>query len=123
MTGEDEQVVGVDQAFLGVGVEEVVGMPDDELVQRGAGGHENADGAGAPTRAAKLLPGGRDRAGVSDEDRCLEAADVDAELEGVGADDSGDVTGAKSGLDLPPVKREVAGAVSAHALARVEARR
>src|SRR5438105_407883 len=58
VTGEDEQIVRVDQAFLGVGAEEVVGMPDDELIERGAGRHENTDGAGAPTRAAKLLPRG-----------------------------------------------------------------
>src|SRR6266851_5812518 len=61
VAGEQEQVVRVDQALLGVRAEEVIGVADDELVERRAGGYEHPDRAGTTSRSAELLPGRRDR--------------------------------------------------------------
>ena len=123
VAGEEQEVVGVDQPLLRIGAEEVLGVADDELVERRARRDEHADRAGPPPRPAQLLPGGRDGPRVADEDRGLQAADVDAQLERVGADDAGDLAAAQAGLDLPPVQGQVAGAVAAHALGGVEPRR
>src|SRR5437773_2679012 len=54
--------------------------------------------------------------------RALQAADVDAELERVGAHHARDLSVPQAGLDLAPVKREIAGAISAHPFRRVEPR-
>src|SRR6266849_10693089 len=51
VAGEQEQVVRVDQSFLGVRAEEVIGMANDELVERRARGHEHPDRAGATPRS------------------------------------------------------------------------
>src|SRR5713101_8201001 len=80
MAGEQEQVVRVDQSLLGVRAQEVVGMTDDELIERRARGHENPNRPGATARSPQLLPGRGDRPGVADEDRRLQAADIDAQL-------------------------------------------
>src|SRR4029079_13665625 len=57
-----------------------------------------------------LLAEARDRAGEADRDRAVEAADVDAELQGVGGGDPQEVALDEPPLDLPPLLRRVAGA-------------
>src|ERR1700681_3120479 len=120
MARQQEEVVGIDQAFLGVGAEEVLRVADDELVQGRARRDENSDRTRPPPRSTELLPGRRDRARVSDEHRRLKASDVDAELEGVRADDPCDLTAAQTGLDFAPVQRQVAGTIAPHTLMGVE---
>src|SRR5438045_3056231 len=72
---------------------------------------------------AGLLPRRCDRAGVAHEDRRLQSSDVDAQLERVGADHAGDGARAETGFDLPAMQGQVARAVAADALVRVEPRR
>jgi hypothetical protein len=98
-------------------------VPDDELVERRAGGDEDREATGSPPGPAELLPGGGDRARVAHEDRRLEAADVDAELECIGRHDSRHLARAEAGLDLAPVKRQVAAAIAPHPADGVEPRR
>ncbi len=123
VAGQEQQVVGVDQPLLGVGAQEVLGVADDELVERRARGHEDPDRAGSTSGPAELLPGGGDGPRVADQDGGLQAADVDAELERVGAHHAGDLSAAQAGLDLAPPQRQVARAVAADPLAGVESRR
>src|SRR5713101_3730432 len=120
VAGEQEQVVRVDQSLLGVGAQEVVGVTDDELVERRARRHENPNGPGATASSPELLPGRGDRPGVADEDRRLEAADVDAQLECVGADHSGDFSATQAGLDLAPVEGQVAGPIATQERSSIE---
>src|ERR1700730_19210379 len=120
VTGKQEEVVGVDQAFVRVGAQEVLGMADDELVERRAGRHEDADRTRPPSRPTELLPGRRDGARVADEDRRLEAADVDAELKGVGAHHACDLSTAQAGLDLSTMQGQVPGSIAAHALVGIK---
>ena len=120
---EQQQVVGIDQALFGIGTEEIFGMADDELVERRARGNEHPDRPGPASGAAQLLPRRGDGARIADQHRALQAADVDSELERVGAHHGCDLSAAQPCFYLSPVQRQVAGAVAAHALRRVEARR
>ena len=81
---QDVQVVRVHQAGLRRPSEDELGMLDDVLVRRRARRDDEGDGQilAAPG-TADLLPGRRDRAGIADEHRRLQGADVDAQLERV----------------------------------------
>src|ERR1700682_6803519 len=96
-------------------------MADYELVERRARRHEDSHRPGASTRPAQLLPGRGDSPGVPDQHRGLEGADVDAELQSVGAHHAGDLAVAQAGLDLAAVERQGAGPGAAPPLVRVEA--
>ena len=86
------QVVRVEAGLLGRALEQELGVVDDVLVDRGARGDEDRDARlQPPARPADLLPGRRDRARIAGEDRRVEPADVDPELEGVGGDDAEDL--------------------------------
>src|SRR5207249_10627029 len=102
MRGEQEQVVGIDEAFLGIGAEEIFGMADDELVERRAGRDKHAHRPRPSYRAAQLLPVRRDGPRLADQHRALQAPDVDAQLERVGADDRGHVAVALTLLYVAP---------------------
>jgi len=82
---EDVGVRQVDDGLL-VGLsEEGPGVLHQVLIERVLEGHEHGQGlAVAPARTARLLPGGKDRPGVSRDDHAVERADVDAHLERVG---------------------------------------
>ena len=62
-----------------------------------------------------------DRARIPRQDRRVEPADVDAELEGVRGDDPEDLAVAQAVLDRPSFGRQVAAAVAADAAARTVA--
>jgi hypothetical protein len=102
---QDVEVVRVDPGLLGGLVEDELRVVHDVLVDRGGRGDEHRHArpiaaAGTPD----LLPGGRDRTGVAGEDRRVEAADVDPELEGVRGDDAEDLAVAKALLDRAPLR-------------------
>src|SRR5262245_12937630 len=104
--GQDERVVGIDPRVLRRHPEEVVGVRDHELVERGAGSdHDRGRGASATARPPRLLPERGDRAGVAGEHRDVEMADVDAELERVGGHDAEHLARAQALLDGSPAGR------------------
>ena len=116
---QDVQVVRVEARLLGRALEQELRVVDDVLVDRRAGGDEDRDArALPPSGPPELLPGGRDRPRVAGQDRDVEAADVDAELERVGGDDAEDLAVAQAVLDRPPLGRQVAAAIAADARAR-----
>ena len=85
---EDVQVVGV-EARLRPGAEQELRVVDDVLVDRGAGRDHDADaGPRPPTGPPELLPGAGDGTRVARQDGDVEAPDVHAELQRVGADDA-----------------------------------
>ena len=67
----------------------------------------------SPAHAPRALPERGLGARVADQHGHVEGADVDPELEGVGADDHLDLSRAQAGLDLAPQQRQVATAVAA----------
>lgn len=64
-------------------------------------------GAGGRACAAGLLPEGGDGAGEGEVEGDVEAADVDAELEGVGGGDAAEVAAVQRRLDRAPLRRRV----------------
>ena len=55
---QDFQIVGIDVGVFGRTAEEVIGMLDDVLIERRAGGDQDRGGCGlAPSGAAGALPG------------------------------------------------------------------
>ena len=116
---QDLQVVRVDERVLRRGAEEVVGVPDHELIERRARRHQHRRGsAGAAAGAAGPLPRRGDRARIAGHDRRVERADVDAELERAGRHDRPHAALAQAALDLAPAQRQVAAAIAAHHLRR-----
>ena len=119
----DERVVGVDQRGLDRRPERVLGVGDDVLVERARARDEDGErGAAAAAGAPHLLAQARERAGVAGDHGGVEAADVDAELEGVRGDDGAHRAVAEAGLDGAALLREVARPVAAHGLRRADPR-
>ncbi len=79
---------------------------DDEATKHGE--REAVAAAGA----ADLLPGAGERAGEAGEDRGVEAADVDAELQRVRRDDTANTAVAEATFDRPTLVRQIAAAVA-----------
>ena len=110
---EDQQVVRIDPAELGGAGKKVIGVLHDELVQGGAAGDEEGQAlARAPPRPPGLLPGAGDGAGIAAEDRRLQVADVDPQLQGVRRHDPHHLAAAQACLDLPAEVGEVSPAVA-----------
>ena len=113
------QVVRVEAGLLGRALEQELRVVDDVLVDRRPRRDEHRDAGALPaTGPPELLPGGRDRARVAGQDRRVEAADVDAQLERVRGDDAEDLAVAQAVLDGPALGRQVAAAVAADPAAR-----
>ena len=94
LVGGAEQVLAVDQRALVVedrrlhrALEEVVGVAAEELVERVLAGDVHGQAAPAAAGPAPHLAQRGDRAGERHDDRGVELADVDAQLERVGGDD------------------------------------
>ena len=99
-------------------------MVDHVLVDRRARRDEDRDARVlAPAGPPELLPRRGDRARVARQDRGVEPADVDAQLERVGRDDAEDLAVAQAALDRAPLRRQVAAAVAADARARAASSR
>ena len=93
-------------------------MAAEELVERVLAGDVDREPAAAAARAAPHLPQRRDRARERHDDRGVERADVDAELERVGRDDREQLAADQPRLELAPLLRRVAGAVGRDARRR-----
>ena len=89
-------------------------MVDEVLVQRIAGRHVNRGRRPPPPPGpADLLPGTGDGARIAAEDRGIKVANIDPQLQGIGADHAAHRTVAKAVLDLAPLQRQVAAPVAA----------
>ena len=118
----DVDVVRVDDGVLGALLEEVERVVHEVLVDGRVLGDEEDDRLlGASARAAGLLPGAGDGAGVADDAAGVQAADVDAQLQGVGAGDAQEFPLRQLALDLAPLGGQVAAAVGVHAAGQARA--
>ena len=89
-------------------------MGDDELVEGGRGRHQDRRREpGPPAGPARLLPGRGHRARVPGQERHVEAADVDTQLERIRRHDAQHVPRAEPTLDLAAPVRKIAPAVAA----------
>src|SRR5437016_14511156 len=52
MIDEDLEIVGLDESVLGSVAEEIVGMANNELIERRRGGHEHGAGASSEANGA-----------------------------------------------------------------------
>ena len=108
----DVGVRRVDHGGLGRPVEQVRRVRDEVLVEWLVLRHEHGERAvRPPPRPTRLLPHRRPGARVADEDRRVERADVDPELERVRRRDREQLVGRELAFELAPVLREVPGAV------------
>ena len=102
MGQEDVQVVGIEAGLLRCPRQEVGGVARDVLVHRAARGDHDRDRRFlAASGAARLLPGRRHRSRVAGQHGRVEAPDVQAELEAIGAHDAQHRRVAQAGFDGP----------------------
>ena len=108
----DEGVVGVHDHGLGRPFQQLVRMAGVPLVELVVAGHEHRGRAtvGA-TGAADLLAHRSQRAGEPVEHHRVERADVDAELERAGGDDTAELARRELHLELAPFGGEVSGPI------------
>ena len=109
---QDVDVVRIDVARLRGGAEQILGMADDELVDRRRGGDQDRQrDFGRAARSARLLPAGGDGAGEPGHHRRVQPADVDAQLQRVGRHHPPQRPVAQPAFDTAPLVREVAAAI------------
>src|SRR6267378_3444169 len=115
MIDEDFQIVGLDEGVLRRVAEEIVGMADDELIERRGGSHQHgARTSAAAASAPGALPGGGDSAGIARHDDGIEGADVNAELKRARRNNSADFSIAEAAFDFAAFVRQVTAAVAAN---------
>ncbi len=92
-------------------------MLHDELIERRGRRHQHsARSPAAPPGAARALPRGRDRSGISRHHARIERADVDAQLQRIRRDHAANAAFAQAALDLAPLARQIAAAIAANRL-------
>jgi len=116
---QDVEVVRVQACLLGAAAEHELRVVDHVLVHRGWRGDEDRHRhVTPPPGAAHLLPGGGDGPRVAGEHRHVQAADVDAQLEGVRADHAEHLAIPQAAFDGAPLRGQVAAPVAADPAAR-----
>src|SRR5467141_3998882 len=91
MVDQDFKVVRLNESVLGSVAEEIVRVPNDELIERRRRSHQHGAGASAAAAgAAGALPGGGDGAGIAGHDDGIERAHVNAKFESAGRNNSTD---------------------------------
>ena len=109
---EDVGVGRVEDGGLDRLAEQRLGVGDEVGVERVVAGDQHPERvAGAAAGAADLLPERRAGAGEAGHQHGVEAADVDAELEGVGGREAEQLAGAQLALELAALLGQVAAAV------------
>src|SRR5580704_11366376 len=111
MINEDFEIVRLNEGVLGRVAEEIIGMAHDELVEwSGRSDEHGARAAAATASAAGALPGSGDRARVAGHHYGVQRADVDAQFERAGGNDSADAGVAETAFDFAALVRKVAAA-------------
>ena len=113
VTHEDLEIVRVHVGMLWGALEEVLGMIDNVLVERGRSGHQDRDRGSLPaTGAPRALPCGGDRTRVSGQHHGVERTDIDAELQRIGRDDTEYLPIAHLPFNFAPLPGQIATAIA-----------
>ena len=119
MPAHDIRIVGIDHGRLRAAPHQLLGVVDEKLVQGVLSSHQHhgrlASTASDPSTA---LPGGHHRSRVSHQKTQIEAADIDAQLQGTGGNHRQQLPGSQFGLDLPAFFGQKTGSVSTDAVGK-----
>ena len=121
MWAADVRVVQVDDRLLDAASQEAVRLAHEVLVQRVLAGHQHGVAVPGPAGPAPPLTQARHRAWEPGDERDVEAADVDAQLERLRRHHGVELVREQPSLDVAPLLRRVAGAVGLHAVGRAAA--
>ena len=113
---EDLGALVVEDRGLDGALQEVVGVAAEELVERVLARDVHGQAAAATPGAAPHLAQRGDGPGERDDDRGVELADVDPELQRVGRDHRAQLAADEAALELAALLGGVAGAVGGHEL-------
>ncbi len=116
VAAEDLGVLVVEDRGLDGALQEIVGVAAEELVERVLARDVHRQPPPAPPRATPHLPQRGDGPGERDDDRGVELADVDPELERVGCDYRTQLAAHEAPLELAALLGGVAGAVGSDEL-------
>ena len=111
MPVEDPWIRVVEDRRLDAPPKQRLGLAHEVLVEGVLARDQHREPVAAAPGTAPLLPEARHRAREAGRDHAVEQADVDPELECVGRRDSEQLAGREPLLDLPALRRGVAGAV------------
>src|ERR1700674_590196 len=115
MIDEDFEIVGLNEGVLRRVAEEIVGMAHDELIERRGGSYQHgARASAAAAGTAGALPGSGDGARIAGHYDGIEGADINAELERAGRDDTADFSIAEAAFDFAAFVRQVAATIAAN---------
>ncbi len=118
----DQRALVVEDRRLDGAVEELVGVATEELIERVLAGDVHRQAAPPAPRASPHLAKRRDGAREGHDDRRVELADVDAELQRVGRDHRAQLAAHQAALELASLLGGVAGPVGHHQLGQLGAR-
>ena len=118
MRAADVRVVEVDDRLLDAASQEAVGLAHEVLVERVLAGHQHGVAVPGPAGPAPALAQAGYRAREAGDERDVQAAHVDAQLERLRRHDGVELVGEQAPLDVPPLLRGVARAVRLHPLRR-----
>src|SRR5713226_1007478 len=115
MVDENFEIVGLDESVFRSVAKEIVGVPNDELIERRRRSYQHSAGTSAAASSASgALPGRGDSAGVSGHDNGIEGADVDAQFERARRNHTAYFSIAQASFDFAPFVRQVAATVAAN---------
>jgi hypothetical protein len=118
VTGTDDWIRRIDHRRFGRRGEEGLWFADIILIERiGAGDDEQPRRIGAASGATAALPRRHDAAGITDQDRRIEPADIDAHLERARRHDAAQAAAEQRRFDLAPLFRQIPGAIGARHVA------
>ena len=118
---QDVRVGEVDDRLLDGAREQALRLSHEELVEGVLAGHQHRPAVAGPAGPAPALEQAGHRAGEAGDQRDIQAADVDAELEGAGGDHRVQLVIEEAALYVAALLRRVAGAVGHDALGRSRA--
>src|SRR6267378_3818291 len=115
MVDQDFKVVRLNESVLGSVAEEIVRVPNDELIERRRRSHQHGAGASAAAAgAAGALPSGGDGARVSSHDDGIERTYIDAEFEGACRNHTTDLSMAQAAFDFAAFVGQVTASIAAN---------
>ena len=101
----DVRVVEVDDRLLDAASQQAVGLAHEVLVERVLAGHQHGVAVPGPAGPPPALAQAGDRAGEAGDERDVEAADVDPQLERLRRHDGVELVREEAPLDVAPLLR------------------